>query len=94
MMNKSNTNHIGKVLFYNTERAYGFIIDSNNNKQIFVHKTGLIDPIKMNDEVTYEVTKTEKGLMAYNVRVVNKYIIIIDNKEYNDDNRTDRRTEN
>jgi cold shock protein len=85
-MNIKNTTHTGKVIFYNTERAYGFITDTATNKRIFVHKTGLIDPIKMNDEVTFEVTSTEKGLIALNVRTINKYIIIIDNKEYDENN--------
>jgi CspA family cold shock protein len=85
-MDTKITNHTGKVLFYNTEHAYGFITDSATNKQVFVHKTGLIDPIKMNDEVTFEVTKTNKGPIAKDVRVVNKYIIIIDNKKYDENN--------
>ena len=94
-MNIKNTIHTGKVLFYNTERAYGFITDSITNKQIFVHKTGLIDPVKMNDEVTFEVIRTDKGFIATDVRVVNKYIIIIDNKKYDEENgNTDRQIKN
>lgn len=80
MINKVQT---GKVVFYNTEKAFGFITDSLTNKDMFVHRTGLIDSIKMNDEVTFEIGRNEKGLFATNVRVVNKYIIVIDNKEYN-----------
>ena len=79
----NNTAHTGKVIFYNTEKAYGFINDSVTSKDIFVHRTGLIDPIKMNDEVSFEICKNEKGLFATNVRVVNKYIITIENKDYN-----------
>jgi cold shock protein len=75
--------HTGKVVFYNTEKAFGFINDSMTNEDLFVHRTGLIDSIKMNDEVTFEINRNEKGIFATDVRVVNKYIIIIDNKEYN-----------
>jgi len=94
-MNIKNTTHTGKVIFYNTERAYGFITDTATNKRIFVHKTGLIDPIKMNDEVTFEITSTDKGLIAVDVRTINKYIIIIDNKKYNGTNNgINRKIEN
>ena len=81
-MNNDNKVHTGKVVFYNTEKAFGFITDSLTNKDMFVHRTGLIDSIKMNDEVTFEIDRNEKGLLATNVRVVNKYIIIIDKLEY------------
>ena len=66
-----NKLHTGKVVFYNTEKAFGFITDSLTNKDMFVHRTGLIDSIKMNDEVTFEISRNEKGLYATNVRVVN-----------------------
>jgi cold shock protein len=89
-MNNDNKIHTGKVIFYNTEKAYGFITDSVTNKDIFVHRTGLIDSIKMDDEVTFEICRNEKGLFATDVRIVNKYIIIIDDKEY-DGNKSKRR---
>jgi CspA family cold shock protein len=79
----NNIIHTGRVVFYNTEKAYGFINDYITNKDLFVHRTGLIDSIKMDDEVTFEINRNEKGLFATDVRVVNKCIIIIDNKEYN-----------
>ena len=82
-MNNDKNIHTGIVIFYNTEKAFGFINDTKTNKDMFVHKTGLIDSIKMNDEVTFEIDRNVKGLFATNVRVVNKYLIIIDNKEYN-----------
>jgi cold shock protein len=88
--NTSNTKHTGKVLFYNTERAYGFIIDDVNGKSVFVHRTSLIDSIKKDDEVTFETMMTNRGLMATDVRVINKYIIIIENKKYDEDNKRTR----
>jgi CspA family cold shock protein len=89
-MNNDNKVHKGKVVFYNTEKAFGFITDSITNKDMFVHRTGLIDSIKMNDEVTFEIERNEKGHFATNVRVVNKYIIIIDKQEYDGYNNTRR----
>jgi cold shock protein len=86
-MNVDKIIHKGKVVFYNTEKAYGFITDSKTNKDMFVHRTGLIDSIKMNDDVTFEIGHNKKGLFANNVRVVNKYIII-DYKEYDGNKNT------
>jgi len=75
-MNTNNTLHNGTVKFYNTERAYGFITDNRTGKDFFVHVSGLIDPIKMKDEVTFELNKNEKGYVATNVRTINKHITI------------------
>lgn len=92
-MNNDNKVYNGKVVFYNTERAFGFITDSLTNKDLFVHRTGLIDSVKMNDEVTFEINRNKKGQFATNVRVVNKYIIIIENKEYNECKHINRNRE-
>ena len=80
-MNTNNTIYKGIVKFYNTERAYGFITDNDTGKDYFVHVTGLIDPIKMKDEVTFELIENNRGYLATNVRILNKCIIInINNK--------------
>jgi cold shock protein len=83
-MNNDTKIHKGTVIFYNTEKAYGFITDSISHKDIFVHRTGLIDPIKMNDEVNFQISKNDRGPFATNVRVANKYIVFIDNIEYDE----------
>jgi CspA family cold shock protein len=80
-MNTNNTIHNGIVKYYNTERAYGFITDKSTSIDYFVHVSGLIDPIKMKDEVTFELKENDRGYLATNVRTVNKFIIInINNK--------------
>ena len=35
----------GKVKFYNSEKGFGFIKDNETQKDVFVHRTGLIDSI-------------------------------------------------
>lgn len=60
----------GKVKFFNDEKGFGFILPSDSGEDIFVHKTGLIDRIRENDEVEFEVEQGRKGLNAVNVRVV------------------------
>ena len=41
----------GKVKFYNSEKGFGFIKDNETQKDVFVHRTGLIDSINENDSV-------------------------------------------
>ncbi|MBR8535346.1 cold shock domain-containing protein [Carboxylicivirga sp. A043] len=59
----------GTVKFFNDSKGYGFIKDEESNKEYFVHVTGLIDEIKENDEVTYELQEGRKGLNAVNVKL-------------------------
>ena len=44
--------------------------DNESDKEYFVHQTGLIDRIKEDDEVTFELTEGKKGLNAVNVKLV------------------------
>jgi CspA family cold shock protein len=60
----------GTVKFFNGTKGFGFIVPSNGDAEIFVHTTGLVDQIRENDSVEYEVEKGKKGLNAVNVKVV------------------------
>lgn len=60
----------GKVKFFNESKGFGFIIDNESSKEYFVHVTGLIDEIRENDEVTFDLKEGRKGLNAVNVKVV------------------------
>ena len=59
----------GIVKFFNDSKGFGFIKSNNSNEDIFVHVSGLIDEIRENDEVTFEVQQGKKGLNAVNVRL-------------------------
>ncbi|MBD1396396.1 cold shock domain-containing protein [Pontibacter sp. JH31] len=59
----------GKVKFFNETKGFGFIKDNETNEEYFVHVTGLIDEIRENDEVTFEVKEGKKGLNAVNVKL-------------------------
>ncbi len=59
----------GTVKFFNELKGFGFIKDSESEKEYFVHATGLIDKIREADEVTYELQEGRKGLNAVNVRL-------------------------
>jgi cold shock protein len=58
----------GKVKFFNEAKGYGFITEDDSNQEIFVHHTGLVDKVKENDTVSYDVTEGKKGLNAVNVK--------------------------
>ncbi len=60
----------GTVKFFNTEKGFGFISQSNDRSDIFVHSTGLIDEIRENDQVQFDTEEGRKGLNAINVKVI------------------------
>ena len=59
----------GTVKFFNGTKGFGFITPANGGQDIFVHVSGLMDEIRENDVVSYEVQNGPKGLNAINVRV-------------------------
>lgn len=59
----------GTVKFYNDAKGYGFIKE-DNGAEIFVHATGLVDEIRDNDKVSFDVAEGKKGQNAVNVKVV------------------------
>ncbi|MBW6480552.1 MAG: cold shock domain-containing protein [Bacteroidales bacterium] len=59
----------GIVKFFNETKGYGFIKEDDSNNEYFVHATGLVDEIRENDEVTFELQEGKKGLNAVNVKL-------------------------
>ncbi len=59
----------GTVKFFNESKGFGFIVPENGEPEIFVHVTGLIDKVRENDRVTYEVENGKKGLNATKVKL-------------------------
>ncbi len=60
----------GKVKFFNDAKGYGFIKDNDSENEYFTHVSGLIDEIREEDEVSFELTEGKKGLNAVNVKYV------------------------
>jgi CspA family cold shock protein len=60
----------GTVKFFNDSKGFGFIKPSDSSEDIFVHSSGLIDDIRENDNVEYDMERGKKGMNAVNVRVV------------------------
>lgn len=50
----------GTVKFFNDKKGFGFITKENGT-DIFVHATGLLEPIENNDEVEFEIGKQQDG---------------------------------
>lgn len=59
----------GTVKFFNDAKGYGFIKDSQTGQDYFVHISGLVDDVRENDEVTYDLQEGRKGLNAVNVKL-------------------------
>ena len=59
----------GTVNFFNESKGYGFVTDDEDNKEYFVHVSGLVDRVKENDSITFDLTEGKKGLNAVDVRL-------------------------
>lgn len=59
----------GIVSFFNESKGYGFIRDILTQQSIFVHINGLVDPIKENNKVIFEIEMGHKGPNAVNVKI-------------------------
>ncbi len=60
----------GKVKFFNNSKGFGFIKADGQDEDIFVHMSGLIDEIREDDHVQFEVERGKKGMNAVNVELV------------------------
>jgi cold shock protein len=60
----------GTVKFFNPTKGFGFIKVEGSNDEIFVHATGLVDKIKENDKVEFDLKEGQRGLNAINVKKI------------------------
>ncbi|MCB8995246.1 MAG: cold shock domain-containing protein [Bacteroidales bacterium] len=59
----------GIVKFFNDSKGYGFIKDTETEEEYFVHVSGVVDEIRENDRVTFDLQEGKKGLNAVNVKL-------------------------
>ena len=60
----------GTVKFFNNSKGFGFISPTDSRDDVFVHETGLIDEIRENDKVNFDLERGKKGMNAVNVKVI------------------------
>jgi len=60
----------GVVSFYNDAKGFGFIKDSETQESIFVHANNLLEAIKENNLVNFEVVMGPKGPAATQVKII------------------------
>lgn len=65
--NKETIMKEGTVKFFNNAKGFGFITVKDSGEEVFVHTSNLIDEIRENDNVTFEIEEGEKGLSAVKV---------------------------
>jgi cold shock CspA family protein len=70
-MSKRNKVKMGIVKFFDIMKGFGIIKDFNSSREFLVELHHLINSIKDNDKVEFEVVKRENGLNAIRVRVIN-----------------------
>ena len=58
----------GTVKFFNETKGFGFILDNESNKEIFVHVSGLKEQITKDDKVEFEIVEGKKGVNAVDVK--------------------------
>lgn len=64
----------GKVKFFNGSKGFGFVISDGDEKEYFVHITGLALGVRLNenDRVTFDVEDGERGPKAVNVKLASQ----------------------
>lgn len=59
----------GIVTFFNESKGYGFIKDSETQESVFVHVNNILEEIKENNTVIFEVEMGQKGPSAVRVKL-------------------------
>jgi cold shock protein len=64
----------GTVKWFNNAKGYGFIVQDNGDKDVFVHHSAIVmegyRSLAEGERVEYEIEQTAKGPAAVNVRKV------------------------
>ncbi len=61
----------GTVKWFNAQKGFGFITNTENGEDVFVHYTGIASEgfksLEENQNVMFEITNGARGLQAVNV---------------------------
>jgi cold shock CspA family protein len=61
---------VGKVSYFDDAKGYGFVIEKDTQEKYFVHVSGLMDKVKENDKISFELERGTKGLNAVRVKKI------------------------
>lgn len=68
---KASDISVGKIIKYNANKGYGFILDFSTTQNLFFHISSFSSgEVKIGQKVSYEIIKTEKGEQAINVSYI------------------------
>ena len=62
----------GRVDYFNEAKGFGFIRDLSGTEKYFFHVNNVVDDISVNDIVTFDLERGDRGLSAVNVCLENK----------------------
>jgi cold shock CspA family protein len=68
VFNEVSNTRKGKISFFNEEKGYGFINDLKSQQRVFVHVNNMLEPLRENADVLFEIESSPKGAVAINVR--------------------------
>lgn len=58
----------GRLAFFKEDKGYGFIKDLNSEEKYFVHINNMMEEIRENDKVNFEIEKGPRGMNAIRVK--------------------------
>lgn len=50
----------GTVKFFNETKGFGFVKETSTGQEYFVHVSGLVDQIRENDAITFELKEGDR----------------------------------
>ena len=60
----------GRIKFFNLEKGYGFITDTEVAQDFFFHVSGVLEDVKQDDEVNFNIVEGDRGKKAIDVQKV------------------------
>ncbi len=65
----SEVQRSGTVTFFNEDKGFGFINDTETRMRIFFHVNNVMSQVKENDKVLFRLEKSPKGPVAMDVTI-------------------------
>jgi cold shock CspA family protein len=58
----------GTINYFNESKGFGFISSPSYNDRLFFHVNNVLELVKENDKVVFDIEKSPRGLTAVNVK--------------------------